>query len=411
MKNAKSYLLLFSMALSMLAGCQKNTLEDGSNTYEAKRPIQIDQQVTNSPVTEENTTSWIELQNPIIKQLPEEKLPTEQPKSIIIESPTKEKVDVTSVDVTSNKENDEIADSTEETPITPIDYQKKLKKGMDVDWSKTSKGREAYNEQAVIDFKSNGISHVRIRIKDEANDELFQYLDKQIDDCLKNGLIPVIAYQADELKNAPTQKNIDKVVKWWRTIAKRYKNKSPLLSFDLLIEVSDALNKEPELLNEIYEQLVTDIRKTNPTRILIMSPRLRSDASYLSELKVPTDHNNYMMAEWHFYASGPSKTNERKLWTTGTKEEQDKITKKIDLALQWQKDTGIPTWVGAWMAGNYNDANDYTVEEQVVFAKFMTQALSNANIPFAVNSDTKFYDRETNQWIEEMQPVFNVIYK
>ena len=32
------------------------------------------------------------------------------------------------------------------------------------------------------------------------------------------------------------------------------------------------------------------------------------------------------MAEWHFYASGPDKTNEKKLWTTGTDAEKKLIT-------------------------------------------------------------------------------------
>lgn len=194
-------------------------------------------------------------------------------------------------------------------------------------------------------------------------------------------------------------------------MAERYRDKSPLLSFDLLIEATDALNKQPEKLNEIYERLVTEIRRTNPERIIMISPRLRSDAACLSELKVPTGHNGYLMAEWHFYAAGPSRTNERKLWTTGTEEEKDKIREKISLALQWQKETGIPTWVGAWMPGNYNDGNDYTIAEQAAFAKFMTDSLTGAGIPFAVNSDTKFYDRETNEWIEEMLPVFYAIYR
>ncbi|MEA5010225.1 MAG: cellulase family glycosylhydrolase [Angelakisella sp.] len=300
---------------------------------------------------------------------------------------------------------------TGQAPIAPSDYQKLLGKGMDVDWSKTSKGRESYNKQAAADFQKAGVRHVRIRVKDKANEELLAGLDKQIEDCLAVGIIPIIAYQADEFKNEPTQENIDQVVQWWTTVAQRYKDASHLLSFDLLIEATDALNKQPEKLNEIYEQLVTAIRKTNPTRIIMMSPRLRSDAAYLSELKVPTQHNGYMMAEWHFYAAGPSKDNERKLWTTGTAAEKKLILDKINLALQWQKDTGIPTWVGAWMPGNYNDGDDYTVKEQAVFAKFMTEALTEAEIPFAVNSDTKFYDCQANQWFAEMQPVFDAIYK
>lgn len=228
---------------------------------------------------------------------------------------------------------------------------------------------------------------------------------------LKNGIVPVIAYQADEFKNDPVEDNMQKYVKWWGTVAEHYRDASYLISFDLLIEATDKLNKQPEKLNEIYERAVTEIRKTNPNRILIISPRLRSDAAYLNELKIPTQHNNYLMAEWHFYAAGPSKTNERKLWTTGTEQEKALINEKIEYALSWQKKTGIPTWVGAWMAGNYNDGNDYSVEEQIVFAKYMTDCLIEAKIPFAVNSDTKFYDRTKNQWIAEMQPVFDCIYK
>ncbi|MFV0516990.1 MAG: cellulase family glycosylhydrolase [Aminipila sp.] len=296
-------------------------------------------------------------------------------------------------------------------PISPSKYQNLLGKGMDVDWSKTEEGRANYSIITVKQFVESNVKHVRIRIKDDADEKLFNSLDKQIDDCIEAGLIPVIAYQADEFKNKPTEENIKKVVKWWSKIAERYKDKSYFLSFDLLIESTDELNKQPEKLNEIYERLVTQIRKTNPNRIIIMSPRLRSNPEYLNELEIPTMHNGYMMAEWHFYASGPSKTNDEKLWTTGTEYEKTLILEKIKTACEWQKETGIPTWVGALMPGNYNDGNDYTIEEQVAFADFMTKSLTDANIPFAVNSDTKFYNREDKKWVENMQPVFHTIYK
>ena len=296
-------------------------------------------------------------------------------------------------------------------PISPWEYQSRLGKGMDVDWSKTEKGKENYNLKAVQDFESAGINHVRIRIKNKADNDLFMTLDKQIDDCINNGIIPIIAYQADEFKSNPDEENLQEVVDWWRSVAERYRDKSYLLSFDLLIEATDALNKQPEKLNELYERIVAEVRKTNPQRIVIISPRFRSDAQYLSELKIPSQANGYLMAEWHFYAAGPSKTNDRKLWTIGTENEKKLITDKINYALEWQKKTNIPTWVGAWMPGNYNDGDDYSIEEQVIFAEFMTSALVEAQIPFAVNSDTKFYDRETNNWIDNMQPVFKAIFK
>ena len=233
----------------------------------------------------------------------------------------------------------------------------------------------------------------------------------QITDCLKNGIIPVIAYQAHEFKTDPTKENMDHVTEWWSQIAEHFKDASHLLAFDLMIESSDAINKLPDTLNEMYEQTVAAIRKTNPDRIIMISPRLRSDPDYLSELKIPSAHNGYLMAEWHFYASGPDKANEKKLWTTGTDAEKKLITDKIQTALAWQQQTGIPTWVGAWMPGNYNKGNTYSVEEQTVFAGFMTKALSDAGIPFAVNADTKYYNAEENTWISSMQPVFKTIFQ
>jgi hypothetical protein len=282
---------------------------------------------------------------------------------------------------------------------------------MDVDWVKTGQGKQFYNVQMVKDFKQIGLSHVRIRIKDDADAALLQHLEKVVTDCLEADLIPVIAYQGAEFKGKPTAENLNKIVEWWITVSDAFKKYPAKLSFDLMIEVTEALNKEPEVLNQLYDKTVTAIRKTNPTRLIFISPILRSAPEHLKDLKIPTDHNHYLMAEWHFYASGPDKTNEVKKWTTGTEAEKEIIRAKIKTAFDWQQQTGVYSWVGAWMPGNYVKGNDYTVQEQVVFAHFVTCELTKAKIPFAVNSDTKFYDRETNQWIKEMRPVLDEILK
>ena len=290
-------------------------------------------------------------------------------------------------------------------PIAPKQYQSMLGRGMDVDWAKTKAGQKSYSKEAVVNFKKAHISHVRIRVKEPASEALFAVLDRQISDCIGNDLIPVLAYQANEFKNSVSDESMAEAVSWWKAVAEHYRDYSYLLSFDLLIECSDALNKQPEKLNEYIEQAVSAIRDTNPQRIIMMSPRVRSDAAYLDDLEIPTRADGFLMAEWHFYASGPSKENARKLWTTGTEQEKKLIKDKIELACKWQEKTGIPTWVGAWMAGNYNDGNDYSMEEQVKFAHYMVTQLEAADIPFAVNSDTKFYNRETNQWIRRMLPL------
>lgn len=304
---------------------------------------------------------------------------------------------------------DVTAVSDADQPIPPAAYAAMLGKGMDVDWARFRYSMEGYSSKTVMDFKQVGLSHVRIRVKDEISPQLFEVLDQRISDCLEYGLIPILAYQADEFKLEPSAENQEKVVEWWRQTAEHYQDYPHLLSFDLLIEATDAVNHQPEALNRLYEASVTAIRKTNPTRIIFISPRLRSAPEHLSELEVPSAHNGYVMAEWHFYASGPDKTNPLKKWTTGTEQEKQLIIDKIQSALSWQKQTGIYTWVGAWMPGNYNKGNDYSVSEQVVFANFTALELDHAGIPYAINSDTKFYDYSTSGWIEEMFPVLQAV--
>ena len=282
--------------------------------------------------------------------------------------------------------------------IKPEKYQQLLGAGIDVNWAQFNKIIDKYNAQIPADFKKKGFDHVRIRVKNSANNFILTHLNTIVDDCLKNNLIPIIAYTADDFKENPNESNRDNVIQWWKTVAAYFKDKSPLLSFDIIVEVTDKLNREPGKLNDLYERVVSEIRKTNPNRIIFISPVVRSAPEKLNLLKIPTKANGFLMAEWHFYASGPSKTNPKKLWTTGTDAEKQLILNKINTAVNWQHKTGIYTWVGAWMPGNYNKGNDYTIAEQVPFARFVTCQLKKARIPFAINADIKFYDFNTYQW-------------
>lgn len=295
--------------------------------------------------------------------------------------------------------------------IKPEEYQKLLKIGMDVDWCKTSDGMKYYNLQAVKDFKSEGVNHVRIRIADDLNDSLLSVLDNVINDCLDNSIIPIIAYQADDFKNNPSDLEIEKATTWWENIATRYKNINYLLSYDLLIEATDEVRNDSNILNSYFDKIINKIHSIDENRIIFISPRKRSSPEYLNELIIPEIHKEFTMVEWHFYASGPSKTNKEKLWTIGTNEEKELINAKIKYAYDFQNSNDVYTWVGAIMPSNYNDGDSYTIDEQISFISYVKDCLNDKSIPFAINSDTKFYNRETNTWIIERKDVFNAIFK
>lgn len=297
--------------------------------------------------------------------------------------------------------------------IAPRDYQQMLKKGIDVDWwGRSEKNKYGdYSETAVKRFAQQGIKHVRFRLHHyHFTDEDFKRLFSQINTCMQNELIPIIAFSAKPYKENPNAGEHEKVVEWWKRMAEKCKNLSPMVSFNLIVEPSDQVKKDVEELNSLYEDCVTAIRKTNPKRIVFIAPPKLSHPEGLKDLKIPSMENGYLMAEWHFYAAGPSKSNDKKRWTTGTAEEKQKIKKSIKVAVDWQKKTGIYTWVGAWMPGAYNKDDNYSVKEQTEFASFMTQQLDKHGVPFAINADHHFYDYKAEQWISKYKDLLNTIF-
>lgn len=302
-------------------------------------------------------------------------------------------------------------------PIDPWQMQLLLGRGFDVAWAEFPTKIEAYDEDEMIAVAQKGFQTVRIRTNLPATEEdLFSFLDIQINHALKHGLIPVLAYHGGDVEKFPTVENMEAAAEWWGVVAERYQNISHKLLFNLIVEITDEIKNDHDKINELYRMCTEKIRATNPTRIILYAPKKISNPQYLPDLVIPESAGEYAMVEWHFYAAGPSLSDtlpngspNPKKWTTGTAEEKKLLTDKIDLATAWQEEQNIPTWVGAWMAGNYNKGDDYSVQEQIVFAEFMIESLENADIPWCINAIHKFYNEVDNRWIDSMVSLLNVI--
>ena len=321
---------------------------------------------------------------------------------------------------------------TNSKPISVWTYQKMLGVGIDVDWVNFKKTSEyfmnAYRRGTNVPllFKERGFNHVRIRIGGDvvSDSELMNELKIAVNECLKANIIPIISYSASDFrKNPDSNEAFEEVVKWWTYVAKQFKGYPYLLSYDLIIETSGKIanSKYNDRLNELYQEVVSAIHKIDPYRIVFITPNDVSNPYYLQYLKIPQP-STYVMVEWHFYAAGPSKHNPRKLWTTGTFQEKQLILSKIDYAYHWSMEHHIPTWVGAWMATDYNKVNkkkrfpdgapaggEYTLNEEKNFARFMAESLKNKGIPYAINADNKYFDIEELKWYKSVESVLNII--
>lgn len=291
-------------------------------------------------------------------------------------------------------------------PILPKDYVQLIGKGFDVTWSEFNKYRDRYSVQAVIDFKKAGFDHVRIRLGEDdlyKSPDIISSLVQQVEDCISHGVYPIISYQGHNIEESKDgiESDRQKLTSWWGEIARIFKNHSNMLSFNILIEISGTYKTDYTSVNSFYKSVLDTIRKTNSQRIVIFPPVAISNPGYLKYLEIPYKGiDKYTMAEWHLYAAGPKrKKKTKKYWDNGkTLEERKRVTDLIDTAVSWMNATGYKTWVGAWMAGNYNKGGGYTTSQQVAFGSFMTRELAKVNIPWAINAGNKYYDYETNKW-------------
>lgn len=276
-------------------------------------------------------------------------------------------------------------------------------------------------------FKQRGLDHVRLRITDEVatGSTLLGEIVACVDECLQAGLVPMVAYQAGGFKDDPLSDDaLNQVVAWWRSVDMALPARVPI-GLNLVIETTgDLLKNNNSRLNLLYKTIADDIMTRGNNRILLYAPNKISSPLELPRLVVP-DPIHVAMAEFHMFAAGPNKSGipKDKVWTTGTFKEKQDIAGKINYAAEWSSLQGIPLYFGALMVADYNDDDNtgatyydgapasisYSIEEQKVFAKFFCDLLRTVGIPFAVNSDTKYYNRDTNEWYESVSGVLDVI--
>jgi hypothetical protein len=296
--------------------------------------------------------------------------------------------------------------------ILPREYQSLLGLGLDVNWVIFNKEikQKAYKNAIVL--KNKGFDSIRIRFKYFngtilRKDQYIKLLKNSVDETLKSGMIPILSFTGFKFCRDPNQNTLKEALDVWKEIAEIFKDYPYKLSYNLLLEPGKKLNKNSDILNQYYKKAIEEIRYIDSKRIIMIAPIHASNPYYLPKLDIP--HDKYLMIEWHFYASGPSKTNKNKLWTDGNKKEIKLIQDKIDYAYSFCKKKGLYSWVGALMPGNYNKGNSYSNETQISFMKAILDNLNRYNIPIAINADHQFYDYEKKTFRIDRKDVLNFI--
>ena len=314
-------------------------------------------------------------------------------------------------------------------PITASVYDEMLGVGINVDWLTFSRIEHYYfywrsrGVNVAEYFKREGFSNVRIRVDGDivSNKTYLRMLGEVVEDCLRAGLIPIIAYSANELRYKPTDPGVIKhFVEWWATAARYFKGKSYLISFDLIIETSGPITNYVYELNKIYNETIAAIRSIDKYRIIIVTAPHCSSPFYLKYLKLPKDP--YIIAEWHIYAKGPCPRRCNSCACTAPEPVFDKtlISRAVEAAVNWSRETGIPLWMGAWKPNCYPKHCKETLpdgapkplfppQKALVFVKYMVTQLRQHGIPYDINADQLFFNIEKLEWYPSQKSIIEAV--
>jgi len=260
------------------------------------------------------------------------------------------------------------------------------------------------DQQTMNDFKARGFHNVRLRVK---ADELYgtsgmNEIAAYIDRILVADLIPIISWVNNSAEETATDAQRSEFVQWWTDVANMVEGRSELIALNLITELSggNRLRDDLNVFNDWTRRAVNAIRSVSSTRIIMMASRT-ADSDGLQYIASDIyEGDDYIMAEWHSYAAGPNHKGFSKNWEgDGSAEDRALVTDRIDEALAWTAQTGIPTYLGAWMPMT-NKTGDLSQYEAESFARFFLDQLSAARIPWSLNALQQFYDENTHTWIQ-----------
>ncbi|MCF8381044.1 MAG: cellulase family glycosylhydrolase [Bacteroidales bacterium] len=251
------------------------------------------------------------------------------------------------------------------------------------------------------DYKAAGFTNVRIPVKWGDHVSMtspyaidptwFNRVEQIVDWGLARGLIITINAHHDnwikENYGDPLMRaRFDSI---WSQVATRFRDKSEYLFFEI---INEPLGLTVDNINDLNARVLSIIRKTNPTRIVIYSGHEWSSAERLMEANIPND--DYVMGYYHSY--DPWNFAGEAIGTWGTDAEYAALEARFAKVDSWSKANNIPVTISEFGTMGECDYNS-----KMRFYAAYTEKSLNHNISFSVWDDGgwfKMYLRSSRKW-------------
>jgi endoglucanase len=269
--------------------------------------------------------------------------------------------------------------SATDAPLSAADQVAQMKRGVNIVgydplWQDAAKGRFKPRHFKII--KDGGFDTVRINLygfrhmneKLELAPQWFETLDWLVAEAVKQDLNVVLDEHDYERCHEDTARCRKLVLAFWTQVSEHYRNAPNLVMFEILYEPIRAMN---EVWNGLLAEALSVIRKTNPTRNVVIGPAFWNNMSWLPKLELPAN-DRHIIVTVHYYEPHEF-THQGARWapeyTTlsgirwGSPADYAKIEENFDRAQAWAKQHDRPILLGefgAYDKAPQEDRNKYT---------------------------------------------------
>jgi endoglucanase len=288
--------------------------------------------------------------------------------------------------------------------------------GYDPIWQDESKARFQLRHFKII--KDGGFDTVRINLygfrqmddQGVLNPKWFATLDRLVAEAVKQGLHVILDMHDYERCFEDVQRCRKQVLAFWQQVSTHYQHAPANVMFEILNEPNRAMNDH---WNALLVEALALIRKTNPTRNVLIGPAFWNNISWLDQLELPAA-DRHVIVSVHYYephrfthqGAGWGDAEWRNLsgirW--GTPEDYAKIEKDFDGAQAWAKKQDRPVFLGEF--GAYDKAPQ---EDRIKYTAAVARAAEKRGWAWGYwQFDSNFivYDIDRDRWNE---PIYRAL--